>query len=127
MKPYGEKSMYIVVMTIPVPHVQKDAYRHWTEKSAKILQDYGCLRIEEVWGDWIPEGKLTDFNKAVQAKSGENIATQWQYWPSKEVLLEAEEQMKKDDAFSTDIEPPFEGNRLIAGGFTTFFSMSSEQ
>ena len=37
--------MYIVVMTIPVPHVQKDAYRQWTEKSAKILQGYGCLRI----------------------------------------------------------------------------------
>ena len=87
--------MYIVVMTIPVLHEQKNAYRQWTEKSAKVLQTYGCLRIEEVWGDWIPDGELTDFNKAVQAKSGENIAIQWQYWPSKDVLLEAEEQMKK--------------------------------
>ena len=42
--------MYIVVMTIPVLHEQKNAYRQWTEKSAKVLQTYGCLRIEEVWG-----------------------------------------------------------------------------
>jgi uncharacterized protein YbaA (DUF1428 family) len=120
-----EVSMYIVVMAIPVANVKKSEYKKWTKFSAKILQRYGCLQIKELWGDWIPEGKVTDFKKAVHAKNGENIVLQWQYWPSKKVLLQAEKKMKADDAFNVDSEVPFEGQRLIVGGFKSFFTAHS--
>ena len=118
--------MYIVVMTIPVPHTKKKAYKKWTENSAEILQRYGCLRVEEVWGDWIPKGNFTDFNKAVQANSEESIVVQWQYWPSKNALLEAEERMKEENAFAVESDVPFEGKRLIVGGFKPFFTKRTD-
>jgi uncharacterized protein YbaA (DUF1428 family) len=84
------------------------------------------LRVEEVWGDWIPKGNFTDFNKAVQANSEESIVVQWQYWPSKNALLEAEERMKEENAFAVDSDVPFEGKRLIVGGFKPFFTTHTD-
>jgi uncharacterized protein YbaA (DUF1428 family) len=109
--------MYVAGLVIPVAEGQMEAYRKWAENGALFFKDYGCLEIVESWEDNVPEGKQTDFRKAVAAKPGEKIVFTWQIWPDKESFYRAEEKMHHDPRMDTAGEPPFDARRLILGCF----------
>ncbi len=115
--------MYVAGLVIPVPEDNMDAYRQWAENGAKIFKRYGCLEIVESWEDDVPDGKQTDFRRAVAAKAGEKIVFTWQIWPDKASLLEAEAKMHESGALDMSGEPPFDPKRLIIGCFAPLFSM----
>jgi len=71
--------MYIAGLVIPVPDGKMEAYRKWAENGAQIFKAYGCLEIVECWEDNVPEGKQTDFRRAVAAREGEKIVFTWQW------------------------------------------------
>lgn len=118
--------MYVAGMVIPVPQDQMEAYRRWAENGARIFKKYGCLEIVESWEDFVPDGKQTDFRRAVAAKQGEKIVFTWQIWPDKASLDAAEARMHEDGALETSSEPPFDARRLILGCFQPIFSMGRE-
>lgn len=115
--------MYVTALVIPVPQDKMEAYRRWAENSARIFKDYGCLEIVDCWEDFIPEGKQTDFRRAVAAKEGEKIVLSWQIWSDKKSFDAAEEEMHKDPRLDNSGEPPFDAKRLILGCFEPIFSM----
>ena len=115
--------MYVAGLVIPVPEDKKDAYRRWAENGAKIFKDYGCLEIVECWEDFVPDGKQTDFRRAVAAKEGEKIVFTWQIWPDKAGFYAAEAKMHEDERLDTSGEPPFDAKRLVLGCFEPVFSM----
>src|SRR5215469_10333233 len=100
--------MYICGLVIAVPGDNKDAYRAWSERSAGVFRKYGCLEIVESWEDFVPDGKQTDFRRAVAAKPGEKIVFTWQVWPDKESFYAAEAKMHDDGVLDTAGEPPFD-------------------
>lgn len=110
--------MYVCGLVIAVPEAKKDAYRDWAERSAAIFKRYGCVEIVESWEDFVPDGKNTDFRRAVAAKPGEKIVFVWQVWPDKESLEEGEARMHGDGVLDTMGEIPFDATRLILGCFT---------
>jgi uncharacterized protein YbaA (DUF1428 family) len=118
--------MYVAGLVIPVPEDQIEAYRRWAENGAKIFKDYGCLEIVESWEDFVPDGKLTDFRKAVAARPGEKIVFTWQVWPDRESFYEAEKRMHDDPRFDTAGEPPFDPKRLILGCFQPVFTLGRD-
>src|SRR5215831_3604976 len=65
--------MYITGFVIPVPEEKKEAYRKWAEYGAELFKEYGCLEIVESWEDNVPDGKQTDFRRAVDARAGEKV------------------------------------------------------
>ena len=67
--------MYIAGFVIPVPEEKMEAYRKWAEKGAKIFKEYGCLEIVESWEDNVPDGKQTDFRRAVNAREGRRLSS----------------------------------------------------
>ena len=109
--------MYIAGIVIPVPADKIDAYRAWAENSARVFRRYGCIEIVESWEDFVPDGKRTDFRRAVAAEPGEKIVFSWQIWPDKESLAAAETRMHEDGVLEFEGEIPFDAGRLIHGCF----------
>lgn len=110
--------MYVDGFVIPVPNGKKDAYRAMAAKAAPIFQEHGALRVVECWGSDIPDGKVTDFRKAVQAEDGENVVFSWIVYPSKEVRDAANRKVMddprmKDEAYADVFNP----QRMFWGGF----------
>lgn len=100
---------------LAVPAANKAAYLKVAQKAAPIFKKYGALRVVECWGDDIPDGKVTDFRKAVKAEEGEVVVFSWIEWPSKEVRDAGMKKMMEDPEMKMDM--PMDGKRMIYGGF----------
>jgi uncharacterized protein YbaA (DUF1428 family) len=78
--------------------------------------------VIECWGDDVPDGKLTDFRKAVQASDDETVVFSWIEWPDKDTRDAGMKKMMSGDFKDERMDPeknpmPFDGKRLILGGF----------
>jgi len=68
----------------------------------------------------VPDGKLTDFRRAVQANADETVVFSWIEFPSKEVRDESHRRMMQDPRMK-ELDMPFDGKRMIFGGFAPVF------
>jgi uncharacterized protein YbaA (DUF1428 family) len=112
---------YIQGFVIPVPTGQKEAYRDMVAKVAPIFREYGAERLVECWGDAVPDGDVTDFRKAVKAQKGEQVVFSWIVWPDKATQEEAHAKIWSDPRMTPDEPIPFDGKRMIFGGFEPIF------
>ena len=108
---------YIDGFVIPVPDGNKEKYRQMARDAAKIFMEYGATRVVECWGNDVPDGKVTDFKRAVAAQAGESIVFSWIVWPSKEVRDAGNKKMMNDKRMQPGPDMPFDGKRMIFGGF----------
>lgn len=103
---------------LPVPDGNKDAYRALAEKASQVFRDHGATRVVEAWGDDVPDGKVTDFARAAHKQDGETVVFSWVEWPSKEARVAGWEKVMADERMKPDgSEVPFDGKRMIYGGF----------
>ncbi len=113
---------YVQGFLIPVPVAKKDAYRDMAATTAPFFMEYGATRIVETWGDNLPDGKTTDFRKAVKAEDDENVVFSWIVWPDKATADAAHEKIWSDPRMpEPDGAIPFDGKRMIYGGFVPIF------
>lgn len=108
---------YVDGFVIPVPTGKKDAYRELAARAAPIFKEHGALRIVECWGNDVPDGKITDFKRAVKAEAGETVVFSWIVWPSKDARDAGNKKVMSDPRLSHGADMPFDGKRLIYGGF----------
>ena len=108
---------YVDGFVASVPAANKEAYRKHAAEAAVLFKEFGATRIVECWGDDVPPGKLTDFSKAVQAKEDEVVVFAWIEYPSREVRDAAHQKMMNDPRMQEMGEMPFDGQRMIYGGF----------
>lgn len=107
---------YVDGYVVAVPVANKQAYIESASAFAKLFKEYGATRVVECWGDDVPEGKLTDFRRAVKAEPGEVVVFSWVEYPSKQVRDSATAEMHEDERLKS-ADMPFDGKRLIFGGF----------
>jgi len=107
---------YIDGFVIAVPVAKKQAYLDSASAFAKLFKEFGATRVVECWGDDVPDGKLTDFRRAVKAEEGEVVVFSWVEYPSKQVRDAASVKMRTDERVK-NADMPFDGKRMIFGGF----------
>lgn len=111
---------YVDGFVVAVPTKNKEQYRQFSENSVSLFKEYGAEKVIECWGDDVPQGEMTSFPMAVKLKEGETVVLSWITWPSKEVRQAAWEKMKDDPRMHWEnMELPFDGQRVIYGGFET--------
>ena len=101
-----------------VPAANRDAYLEHIRRAWPLMREQGVTRMVETWGEDVPHGKRTDFHRAVQAQDDEVPVFSWMEWPDRATCDAAFQRMMADDSFSERMgEMPFDGKRMIFGGF----------
>ena len=109
---------YIDGFVAAVPTANKASFIAHAKLAAGVFKEHGALQVVECWGDDVPEGKVTSLPMAVQRKDDETVIFSWIVWPSRVVRDQAMEKVMKDPRLSPETNPmPFDGKRMIYGGF----------
>ena len=115
---------YVDGFVVAVPKQHLEAYKKLAHTAGEVWKEHGALAYAECSGDDVPYGELTSFPRAVQAKEDEIVIFAWIVYESRErrdaVLAKvmADPRMKHDPA-----DMPFDGKRMIFGGFESFVEM----
>ena len=95
------------------------------QRMAGKFKEYGAIRVLEAWSDDVPNGKVTDYRRAVQAQDGEEVVYSYIQWPDKATRDAGwARMMAEDPAQSTPM--PFDGKRMFWGGFRPILDTAAE-
>ena len=111
-----ERGGYIDGCVIPVPAGNEDDYRTMATRVGAVFLEHGATRVVDAWADDVPDGKVTDFKGAVNKLDEERVVYSWIEWPSKDVRDAGWPKVMSDPRLK-DRAMPFDGKRLIYGGF----------
>lgn len=119
---------YFEGFIVPVPEANKDSYRQHAAQAAPLFMDLGVKRHFEAWDSDVPEGKVTDFRKAVDAQPNEKIVFSFFEYPDRETRDTANQKMRSDPRME-DLgkDMPFDAKRMVYGGFKSIVEEGSER
>ena len=124
---------YIDGFVIACPQANKQKFIDHARTGDSVFIEMGALRVVECWGDDIPKGTTTDFRMAVKAEPDEAVLFSWIEWPDKDTrdaaMAKMTEMMNDPSKVDPRMDPaknpmPFDGKRLIFGGFTPVLDLS---
>ncbi len=122
---------YIDGFIIAVPTANKAAFIDHARMADPVFMEMGAVQIWECWEDEVKDGQHTDFRRAVQATADESIVFSWIEWPDKATRDAAMARMMAPDFADPRMDPaqnpmPFDGKRLIYGGFAPVVVMGAD-
>lgn len=109
---------YVEGFLVAVPAANKELYRKHAKDAWPMFDEFGMTRLVEGWGDDVPDGKVTDFKRAVNLKPDEVALFSWCEYPSKEIRDAAGQKMRADPRMHEMGQMPFDGMRMVLGGFS---------
>lgn len=105
---------YADLFIAPVPTANRDDYATFCTQMHPYFKSLGAIEIADFWGSDVPPGELTSLPVAVKAKDDETVVMGWVTWPDKATRDAGWEKMMSEEQ---DMEMPFDGKRMIFGGF----------
>ena len=121
---------YIDGFVIAVPKANKQKFIDHANHADSMFIEMGAIRVIECWADDVPDGKTTDFRMAVKAEEDEDVIFSWIEWPDKETRDKCYAVMMDPNNVDPRMDPeknpmPFDGKRMIFGGFTPVVDLTS--
>jgi uncharacterized protein YbaA (DUF1428 family) len=115
---------YVDGFVLAVPKANLDAYKQMANDAGAVWKDHGALSYVEAIGDDVPYGELTSFPRAVQARDDEVVIFSWVTYPSRAARDDILKKVMADPRIKSDpANMPFDGKRLIYGGFKPFLEL----
>ncbi len=112
---------YYTGLIAAVPTARKQDYIDHAAASWPVFQAHGATRMVETWGVDVPKGHTTDFHRTVEAGDDETVVFSWIAWPDRAACDAAWQAMEEDGSMATIPEMPFDGSRMVFGGFSPVF------
>ncbi len=111
---------YVDLAVYAVPTANKEVFVAHAKAMARLFKKHGALTVNDCWGDEVPAGEITSLPMAVQCADDETVAFSWITWPSKAARDEGwVKAMPEMEAMDHSQPMPFDGKRMIFGGFET--------
>ncbi len=112
---------YVDGFLLAVPKDKLDAYKSMAELGCTVWTEHGALSYAECIGDDVPYGELTSFPRAVQARDDEVVVFSFITYRDRAHRDEVNAKVMADPRMTFDMASmPFDGKRLIFGGFDSF-------
>lgn len=116
--------MYVMGAVLGVKADRQDDYLTMAKEMGEIFVEYGAIEVTENWEVDVKDGEHTDFRRAIAAEPDEKIVFSWIVWPDKQTSDAAHEKMMQDERMQTPpSDMPFDGKRMIFGGFENIFAL----
>lgn len=118
-------SRYVDGFVVPVPKANVEAYRRMAREAGEIWREHGALEFVECVADDVHDGEVTSFPRSVQLREDEVVVFSWITYRSRAHRDEVNEKVMSD-ARIADMKPedmPFDGKRLVWGGFETIVEL----
>jgi uncharacterized protein YbaA (DUF1428 family) len=117
---------YVDGFVVPVPKKNLDAYRRMALKAGKVWREHGALEYRECIAEDVKVGKWTSFPQSVKLKPGETVVFSWVVYKSRAHRDGVNKKVMSDPRLAQMMNPkelPFDGKRMIWGGFTTLIEL----
>jgi uncharacterized protein YbaA (DUF1428 family) len=116
---------YVDGFVLPVPKRNAGAYRQIARKAGKIWREHGALAYVECIADDVKPGKWTSFPQSVKLKPNEVVWFSWIVYKSRRHRDRVNAKVMKDKrmAAMNGGAMPFDGKRMIYGGFKAMVEM----
>jgi uncharacterized protein YbaA (DUF1428 family) len=115
---------YVDGFVIAVPKDKIEAYKDMARLGGQVWMEYGALAYVECFGDDVPYGEVTSFPRAVQAREDEVVVFSWIVYADRASRDEIMTKVMVDERLKPGMEKmPFDGKRMIFGGFQPFLEM----
>jgi uncharacterized protein YbaA (DUF1428 family) len=107
---------YVDGFILPLPTANIEAYREIASRAGAIWREHGALDYHEYIAEDVHPGKLTSFPQSVLLEPNETVIFAWIHYESRAHRDEVNAKVFNDPRMK-DMKMPFDGQRLIYGGF----------
>lgn len=117
--------IYVDGFLIPVPKKRLAEYGRFARKFDALWIKYGALEVHECVADDVAPGRWTSFPRAVKLKPDEIVVFAWIVYKSRR-HRDAVNKKVMADPMMADPDPkkmPFDGKRMVWGGFKEIFGL----
>ena len=117
--------MFVEGFVVGVKADRKEEYLKFARIAAQVFLDNGAVRYVENWGTDVKPGKQTSFPQAIMAEEDEVVVFSWIEFPDKPTRDACFGKAMSDPRMAEMGMPPFDGARMIMGGFETISDMKA--
>lgn len=110
-------AQYVDGFVIPLPKKNLAKYKAASKKAGKVYLKHGVLEYVDCVADDVPDGKITSFPMAVKLKKDEVVCFSYAVYKNRKHRDAVMKKVMADPIFQDPAMMPFDGKRLIFGGF----------
>jgi uncharacterized protein YbaA (DUF1428 family) len=119
---------YVDGFVLPLPTKNRAAYLRIARKAGKIWMEHGALQYFETIADDVKPGKWTSFPQSVKLKEGETVVFSFIVYKSRADRDKINKKVMTDPRLKDMMEGngknnPFDGKRMVYGGFKTLVEL----